>query len=515
MQRTAQLVLLIILGIFPVVPSAWAQESLVEQRVTERVLPNGLKVLIIPRPASPEVRCMLAYRVGSANERPGITGISHLLEHMMFKGTRTMGIRPGTLERDTELMQEIDRLEAQLVKEEARGRDADRAVISDIRQKIYGLIDTQRKETIVSQEIWSAYQDAGGARLNASTGTEMTQYYVTLPKNKLELFLALEADRMVNPIFREFFAERDVVVEERRMSENRPGFFFEEQLDAAFYSASPYGWQVIGWMSDISRISKQDLIEFHKQYYRPDNAILALAGGVEVEPAMALVNKHFGDIENPPGDVPRVRTEEPSPEYYRGLYGSGFKVPYVEKRVIGRAAVSPYVTVMFHIPPVWHEDVATLQVLASVAGNRSHRMHLELVEQKNHAASITISASESKYDGRFTFRVTAREQGDGTIVPLDQLENELWTYIEDLKVTPCDTALLERVKNRSEAYFLQGLAGTSIAGRLLRMEAAYKWQFTDEQFRQSMAVTPEDMMRVARKYFNRDNSVTGVMHRER
>lgn len=515
MQRTTRLALFIILGILAVLPSARAQESLVAARVTERVLSNGLKVLIIPRPASPEVRCMIAYRVGSANERPGITGISHLLEHMMFKGTRTMGIRPGTLGRDNQLMRQIDELEALLAKEEARGRDADPAVISDLRQKIYALIDTQRRETIVSQEIWTAYQDAGGARLNASTGTEMTQYYVTLPRNKLELFLALEADRMVNPVFREFFAERDVVVEERRMSENRPGFFFEEQLDATFYSASPYGWQVIGWMSDISRITKQDLIEFHKQYYRPDNAIIALAGGVEVEPAMALVDKYFGAIENPPMEVPPVRTEEPSPEYYRSLNGSGFKVPYVEKRVIGRAAMAPYVTVMFHIPPVWHEDVAVLQVLASVAGNRSHKLHRELVEQKNHAASITVSASESKYDGRFTFRVTARENGDSTMVPLDQLENELWTHIEDLKVTPCDAALLERVKNQTEAYFLQGLAGTPVAGRLLRMEAAYKWQFIDEQFRQKMAVTPDDLMRVAKKYFTRDNSVIGVMHRER
>ena len=130
-------------------------------------------------------------------------------------------------------------------------------------------------------------------------------------------------------------------------------------------------------------------------------------------------------------------------------------------------------------------------------------------------ASVSASASEREYDGQFSFTASAREIGNEPVIPLDQLEKELWTYIEDAKVTPCDPQLLQRVKNQQESSFLQSLSGTNIAGQLARMEIAYRWQFIDEQFKQRMAVTPADMMRVAKKYFTRDNSVTGVLERER
>ena len=301
-----------------------AQELSLAKQVIERDLPNGLKVLIVQRPEIPTVRCILAYRVGSVNERPGITGISHFHEHMMFKGTYTMGIKPGTLEKDTEYNRQIDALEAQIVAEEAKIKGRDEAKIMALKKQVSDIIAKEKAETIVSEEIWGAYQEAGGTGLNASTGKEMTQYYVTLPKNKLELYLALEADRMANPIFREFYSERDVIVEERRMSENQPGFFFNEQLNATFYAASPYSWEVLGWMSDVSRVTKQEMIDYRSQYYRPDNAVLVLAGDIDVEPTMALVNKYFGPIPAK-GPSPRVRTEEPSPEYYRKVNGAGFQ----------------------------------------------------------------------------------------------------------------------------------------------------------------------------------------------
>jgi predicted Zn-dependent peptidase len=242
---------------------------------------------------------------------------------------------------------------------------------------------------------------------------------------------------------------------------------------------------------------------------------MVLAGGVDVEPAMALITRYFGPIKNPPGAVPRVRTEEPSPEYYRRVNGPDFKVPYIEKRVLGRAAMAPYVTVLFHIPPIWHDDISPLYMLAQVMSNRTGKMHMQMVLKNNHAESVSASASESEYDGRFSFRAAARETGNETVIPLDQLEKELWSYIEDAKNTPCDSQLLQRVKNQLESSFLQSLSGLNIAGQLARMEIAYRWQFIDEQFKQCMAVTPEDMMRVAKQYFTRDNSVTGVMERER
>jgi predicted Zn-dependent peptidase len=159
-----------------------------------------------------------------------------------------MGIKPGTLQKDLEYDRQIDALAAQIAAEDARIKGRDEAKVVEWKRQMSDLLNRQKAETIVSEEIWSAYQEAGGTGLNASTGSEMTQYYVTLPKNKIELYFALEADRMANPVFREFYSERDVITEERRMSENSPGFFFQEQLNATFYAASPYANPVVGWM---------------------------------------------------------------------------------------------------------------------------------------------------------------------------------------------------------------------------------------------------------------------------
>ncbi len=490
------------------------QEMTLSSQVIERTLPNGLKVLMVKRPEAPLIRCILAYRVGSVNERPGITGISHFHEHMMFKGTRSMGIKPGTLAKDDEYNRQIDALMDQVAAEESKVKGRDDAKLAALKKQVAELIDREKKETIVSEEIWSAYQAAGGTNINASTGQEMTQYYVTLPKNALELYLALEADRMVNPVFREFYSERDVITEERRMSENGPGFFFREQLNATFYAASPYSWEVLGWMSDISRVTKQEMIEYREKFYRPDNAILVLAGDLEPDKIMPLVAKYFGPIKSK-GKSPRVRTEEPSPEFYKRTVGPNFKPPYIEKRVIGRAATNPNVTIMFHIPPLWHDDLPALYMLGRVMSARTGKMYMDLVEKQQHVTGVSASASNSMYDGEFNVSATGREVQGALAVPLDQVEKELWQYLEDAKSTPADARLLQRIKNSVEAQYLQGLAGTDIATALARTEVAYRWQHLEDQFKARMAVTPEDMMRVAKKYFTRDNSVTGVLEREK
>jgi predicted Zn-dependent peptidase len=506
------LLLLAVAWFVPVI----AQEVSLTGQVIERTLPNGLKVLMVKRPEAPLISCILAYRVGAVNEPPGITGVSHFHEHMMFKGTSTMGIKPGTLQKDLDFDRQIDALEAKIAAEDAKITGRDEAKLVDWKKQASDLLNRQKAETIVSEEIWSAYQEAGGTGLNASTNQEMTQYYVTLPKNKIELYLALEADRMANPVFREFYSERDVITEERRMSENTPGSFFQEQLNATFYAASPYHNPVVGWMSDVSRITKQEMIDYREKFYRPDNATLVLVGDVDEKIVMPLVAKYFGPLKSK-GPSPRVRTEEPYSEYYRKTYGPNFKTPYIEKRVIGRAATNPAVTIMYHIPPVWHEDVAPLYVLGRALSARTGKMYLDLVNGKMpHATNVTAMASTSMYDGAFRVSAMARETpAETTVVPLDTLEQELWLYIDDAKSTAVDPQVLQRVKNSIEAEYLQGLAGMGIANTLARMETAYRWQFIEEQYKQRMAATPADLMRVAKKYLTRDNSVTGVMNRER
>jgi len=295
-------ILIVLLAVAASPPRAGAQDLRLTDQVIERVLDNGLTVLMVVRPETPLIRCILAYRVGSVNERPGITGISHFHEHMMFKGSYTIGVKPGMLERDLDIIRQIDEIMEQIIEEESKVRNRDDEKIIEWKAQVSELINRQREETIIGEELWGAYQEAGGTGINASTGQEMTQYYVTLPKNKIELFLALEADRMANPVFREFYAERDVIMEERRMSENRPGFFFREQLQATFYGASPYSWSVLGWMSDIQSTTRQDMIEYRDLYYRPDNATLVMAGDIDVENAR-LIYKAQVRTENVEGQV--------------------------------------------------------------------------------------------------------------------------------------------------------------------------------------------------------------------
>ncbi len=495
------------------IPSEAQDLSLTDQ-VIERTLDNGLTVLMVVRPQTPLIRCILAYRVGGVNERPGITGISHFHEHMMFKGSYSMGVKPGMLERDQEIMAQIDDVMALIVEEESKVRGRDEQKIIDWNAQVSELINQQREETMLGEELWGAYQEAGGTGINASTGSEMTQYYVTLPKNKIELYLALEADRMVNPVFREFYAERDVITEERRMSENRPGFFFNEQLNATFYGAHPYSSGVIGWMSDVSKVTRDEMKEYRDLYYRPDNATLVMAGDIDVDAVMPLVEQYFGGIPSR-GKSPRVRTREPSPEFYRETVGPDFDAPYIEKRVYGRAATAPSVQILFHAPPLWQDDLAPLYMLGRVLSSQSGEMHQAMVLDREHATRVGASASNSMYDGSFRFSASIKEVRGQQVVSSDEIERELWEFIESAKTEAVDPDLLQRIKNQVEAQFLQSLRGTGIASSLARMETAFEWEFIEEQYQQRMAVTAEDLIDAAQKYFTRDNSVTGVLERER
>ena len=309
--------------------------------VKEHVLSNGLKILMIQNPGVPRVVCHVYFKVGSINERPGITGIAHLHEHMMFKGTKMMGVTD--FEADAAIDRQIDELMDRIYREKfwnADGGDKDK--VAQWQKKVDELVSAEKKY-VVKDELWELYMRNGGTGLNASTSNEVTGYYVTLPSNKVELQMWLESDRMLNAYFREFYSEKDVVMEERRLSENRPGFFFGEQVDAAFYAASPYHWEVLGWMDDLRKITKQDMIEFHNRYYVPNNAVAIYVGDIDPDNIIQMAEKYFGRVPRGP-DVEPIRTYEPP--------------QYSEKRLYGEGPASTSLRLMFHTPPDGHPDAA-------------------------------------------------------------------------------------------------------------------------------------------------------------
>lgn len=465
----------------------------IKLEVKEHVLANGMKILMIPKPGVPRVVCHIYYKVGSINERPGITGIAHVHEHMMFKGTKMMGVTD--FEADDALNRQIDELMDKIYREKYWKKDGDQQKIAEWQKQVDELVKAEKKY-IIKDHLWETYMKNGGTGLNASTSDEVTGYYVTLPSNKVELQMLLEADRMINAYFREFYSEKDVVMEERRLSENRPGFYFNEQVRAAFYAASPYHWDVIGWMDDLKKITKKDLIEFHNKYYVPNNAVAIYVGDFQPEEIIRLAEKYFGPI--PRGeDIEPIRTGEPPQYSHKRMYGEGPGMPNLQ--------------IWFHIPPEGHPDVPALNILASILSGETGRLTRTLVQEKDVAIRAMAMSRPQWYVGAFTFNVIPKMQKG--IKPED-LEKDVWEEIEKIKKEGVTQEELQKAKNKTEASFLRSLESpTFLAMRVGRAELNRGWRSLLTDLEDMKKVTSDDIKRVAAKYFVKDNCLVAIYSR--
>ena len=333
--------------------SVAAPLSAQEIPVVERTLSNGMKVLMVARHDQPTISCGWLARVGSANERPGITGLAHLFEHMMFKGTRTIGTRDAA--RDLELNRLQDEVQAGVREEmsvlrekQRRGEIADMMApaarsprLVELLAKFDALV-TEQRALIVKDEMDKVYQENGSTGLNASTSQDRTFYIVGLPSNKLELWAWLESDRLANPVFREFYSERNVILEERRQTlESRPGGLVNEAFNAMTWMAHPYHWQVIGWPSDIAQVTREQANEFFATYYAPNNLTAILVGDLDPEKTTALMETYFGRIPANPKGVPEVVTMEPSQP--------------AEQRMVAEVEMTPSVEAAYKAVPAVHD----------------------------------------------------------------------------------------------------------------------------------------------------------------
>jgi len=465
-----------------------------------------MKILMIPKPGVPRVVCHIYFKVGSINERPGITGSAHVHEHLMFKGTEVMGVTDYG--KDSEIDRKVDALMDRIYREKYWKVDGDAAKIAGW-QKEVGELAAAEKAFIIKDDLWTHYMKNGGTGLNASTSQETTGYYVTLPSNKVELQMLLESDRLMNARFREFYSEKDVIMEERRLSENQPGYFFGEQVNAAFYAASPYHWDVIGWMDDLKKMTKQDLIDFHNRYYVPNNAVAIYVGDFDPAAIIAMAEKYFGRIPKGP-DLEPIRTGEPP--------------QYSEKRLYGEGPAPTSLQMMFHTPPDGHADTAALSILAGTLGSGggggrggrggggTGRLYKLLVRDKQMAVSASASSRPQWYVGAFQFSATPRV--DKGVQPED-LEKEIWAEVEKVKKEGLTEEEIQKAKNKGEAAFIRGLASTSgLAGRVGRTELKRGWRSILTDLDELKKVTNDDIKRVAAEYFVKDNSLTAVYRRK-
>jgi predicted Zn-dependent peptidase len=487
--------------------AAFARAAGVTLDVKEHVLKNGMKILMIPEPGVPRVVCHIYFKVGSINERPGITGSAHVHEHLMFKGTEVMGVTDYA--KDTEIDRKIDALMDQVYREKYWRTDGDPAKIAAWQQQVNELAAAE-KAYIIKDDLWTQYMKNGGTGLNASTSQETTGYYVTLPSNKIELQMLMESDRLMNARFREFYSEKDVIMEERRLSENQPGYFFGEQVSAAFFTASPYHWDVIGWMDDLKKMTKQDLVDFHNRYYVPNNAVAIYVGDFDPAAVVAMAEKYFGRIPKGP-DLEPIRTGEPA--------------QYSEKRLYGEGPAPTSLQMMFHTPPDGHADTAALSILASTLGSGgggrgggrgggggTGRLYKILVRDKQLAVSASASSRPQWYVGAFQFSATPRL--DKGVKPED-LEKEIWAEVEKVKKEGLTEEEIQKAKNKGEAAFIRSLASTSgLAGRVGRADLMRGWRSILTDLEDLKKVTNDDIKRVAAAYFVKDNSLTAIYTRK-
>lgn len=476
--------------------------------VIERTLPNGMRLLMVERHDDPSISGGWVTHVGSSNERPGITGIAHLFEHMMFKGTPTIGTRDAA--KDLQIMAEQERVRALMRDEEARMRAAYRrgeiddvmkpenrtARYKELETEFKKLLDAQR-ELLVKNEFDRIYTTAGASGMNASTSPDVTVYFITVPANKLELWMWMESERLLRPVFREFYAERDVVFEERRMrTESTPLGKFQEALESMFWESHPYQWPVIGWPSDISSISKADADQFYATYYAPQNITLVLVGDFQASQATELATRYFGRIPKGSTPTPDVITLEVKQT--------------AEKRMYAEAEANPQVDMLWKTVAFGHRDAYVLDVLEQILSTRTGRLYKGLVLGSRVATDVYAQQDARKWAGLFNI---GGEASDGKTPA--EVEQAIESEIDRLRNEPVPDQELQKVKNNFAANEYRKLTSNMrILMQLLQYDGLGRWQEINEAGARYQAVTPSDIQRVVKTYFTRENRTVATYTRK-
>jgi predicted Zn-dependent peptidase len=476
--------------------------------VTEKTLSNGMRLLVVERHDEPSIAGGWVAHVGSANERPGITGIAHLFEHMMFKGTPTIGTKDYP--RDLEIIAEQEKVRTEMREEESKLRasyrqgeiddllkpESQSERMKELKQKFDELIARQR-EILVKNEFDRIYTTAGASGMNAFTSQDMTGYFITVPSNKLELWMWMESERIWHPVFREFYAERDVVFEERRMrTESTPLGKFEEEFEAMFWESHPYHWPVLGWPSDIPAISKAEADAFYATYYAPQNITLILVGDLQAGAAEQMAEKYFGRIPSNHQPVPEVVTLEVK--------------QVAEKRMNAEAETNPQVDIYWHTVAFKHRDSYPLDVLAQILSTRTGRLYKSLVLGSQTATDISVNQDSRKWAGLFEVAGEAREGHTP-----EEVELGIYTELEKLKKEEVPAHELQKVKNNFAAAEFRKLSSNfPIFMLLLQNDGLGDWREFNEAGPKYQAVTAEDVKRVASQYFSKENRTVGIYTRK-
>ncbi len=494
--KSVVICVMLLVVIATIAPKTSKAQDLVkfEQRMTEFTLDNGLKFLVLERHEAPVVSFHIYADVGAVDEVKGITGVAHLFEHMAFKGTKTIGTTD--YESEAIAMAKADQIFETMKLELRKGDKADKAKLQEL-QKQLKQAQEQAQQYMVPDEFEEAFVREGGAGFNAYTSQDATQYIVSLPSNKIELWMSMESDRFANPVLREFYKERDVVMEERRLTtESQPVGRLLEEFLAIAYKAHPYGEPIVGHMSDIETLTRPEAEVFFKKYYIPSNLTIAIVGDVNPQQIKELAELYFNRIPSGPKPEP-VETVEP---------------PQLgPRRVIVQDPAQPFVLIGYHKPSINHPDNAVFDAITEIVGiGRTSRLYKSLVKEKKVAvaASAFPGMPGDKYPGLFLFyAVPARDHTN------QECEEAIYAEIDKLKTAPVLPEELAKAKTRSRASLIRQLDSNSGLASLLTFYDVVTgdWRNLFKQLDDIDKVTAEDIQRVAEQYFTTRNQTVGII----
>jgi predicted Zn-dependent peptidase len=459
-----------------------------EKRVTEFTLANGMHFIVLERHEAPVVSFHTYVNAGSVDDPKGGTGLAHMFEHMAFKGTETIGTTNWPAEKKA--MDDIERVYDQLDAERNKLAKADPEKIKKLEAQVHEAIE--KADSYVVPNLYPRIiEENGGVDMNASTGEDSTDYFYNFPANRVELWFYLESERFLHPVYREFYKERDVVREERRMRvESDPQGKLMEMMLATAVAAHPYRNMPGGWASDIENLRVKEAEKFFNTYYVPANITMAIVGDVDPARIRSLADQYFTRLAKRPLPDP-ILTIEPDQEG--------------PKHVEVASPAQPMEFVAYHRPDQYDKDDPVFDVISSLlSGGRTSLLYMDLVRDKKMALAAGAESEfpGGKYPSLFFFYLIP-----GLGHSAAENEKELDSVIANLQKEKVDAAALARVKTRTRAGLIRQLDDNAgLAQLLASYYASYgDWKKLFTSIDEIDKVTAEDVQRVAKQYFTAEN----------
>jgi predicted Zn-dependent peptidase len=465
-----------------------------EKRITVKKLDNGLTVVICERPEAPVFSFYTHVDAGSVQDPMGKTGLAHMFEHMAFKGTDKIGTKDYPAEKTA--LENVEKAYAAYLEERDKPVGRDEQKVKEL-QKAWQDAVKNADQYVKANEFVEIVERNGGQDVNASTEHDETNYFYSLPENRLELWAYLESERFLHPVMRQFYDERNVVIEERRMRvDSNPFGRLYDQFFAEAFDAHPYHRPTIGWISDLNSFSATDAANFFHEYYIPSNMVVTVVGDVKAALAMPLIEKYFGRIPSQPKPDERTTTEPPQNS---------------ERRIILREITQPFYLEGYHRPDYRSPDDAIYDAITDLlSSGRTSRLYRSLVRDKKIASDAAgySGLPGTKYPHLFAFYA----------VPMpghtpEEMAAAIHAEIERLKKEDISDDELKMIKTRSKANLIRGLGSNDgLAFQLGIYQARYgDWRELFREVDRIDKVSKADIRRVASQTFVDTNRSVGII----